>query len=61
MAEAENPADNRLADRLRKIASEGCDARVADVCLVETGSMPKTPSGKISRSACRSLYEERGS
>lgn len=57
VAEATIPTDKALANRLRDIASDWCDSRIADVHLIEPGSMPKTPSGKISRLGCRSQYE----
>ena len=56
-AEVQDSADHILASRLAAVASDWCDARVADVHLIEPGSIPKTPSGKISRSACRTDYE----
>ncbi len=53
MAESENGGDREVERLLAHVASNWCDARIAQVRLVEPGTIPKTPSGKISRSGCR--------
>ena len=56
MAEAENPADTQLQQQLAQLAGGYLDVRIHDVVLLSPGSIPKTPSGKISRSGCSDLY-----
>jgi fatty-acyl-CoA synthase len=56
VAEATEPGDLNLARAIKQTASDWSDIRVADVVLIPPGAIPKTPSGKISRSRCRELY-----
>jgi fatty-acyl-CoA synthase len=55
-------AESEVADRLslaRSISAavrDWSDVSVADVCITEPRSLPKTSSGKISRSRARDLY-----
>jgi fatty-acyl-CoA synthase len=59
MAEAEDPAHQSLARRLVTVGADWCDANIASVELIDPGSIPKTPSGKVSRSGCRAKFEAR--
>ena len=43
---------------IRTAVAELHDLRVHDVVLVSRGSVPKTTSGKVRRSACRAAYHE---
>jgi len=45
-----------LFQNIRASLSEDCDAAPNIIILVPHGSVPKTSSGKIRRSACRELY-----
>lgn len=56
MAEAQDCCDRALERILAVEASSVLDTRVSRVALIEPGSIPKTPSGKISRSGCRDLF-----
>jgi acyl-CoA synthetase (AMP-forming)/AMP-acid ligase II len=42
--------------RVRAAVSRHHDVRVRDVLVVEPGSVPRTSSGKLSRTACRDRY-----
>ncbi|MGA8726004.1 MAG: AMP-binding protein [Acidimicrobiales bacterium] len=53
LAEAEDVQDKGLVDVLKQVAEDWSGARVSCVKLVEPGSLPKTPSGKLARSACK--------
>jgi len=58
------PPSSRIAapdlDRaIRAAVSEYHDLRIYDLLLVQRGAIPKTPSGKIRRHACRAAYLER--
>jgi len=56
---ATQPEDReRLVSKIFDLSSELLEAPPDDVVLVPPGSVPKTPSGKIRRSACRELYEK---
>ena len=57
IAEAENPQDRGLARRIADTAKDYLDFRIADVFLIEPGTIRKTPSGKVSRADCRLAYE----
>ncbi|MFJ6673539.1 fatty acyl-AMP ligase [Actinosynnema sp. NPDC091369] len=46
----------RVRARVRAAVSRRYDVRVRDVVIVEPGSVPRTSSGKLSRSACRDRY-----
>jgi amino acid adenylation domain-containing protein len=46
-----------LGARVAEVVSEQLDLVVSRVVLVESGSVPRTTSGKIRRSACRELWE----
>ncbi len=48
----------KLVSKIWDLSSELLEAPPDDVVLVPPGSVPKTPSGKIRRSACRELYEK---
>ncbi len=48
---------NGLCQRLRQMANELLGSPVDDVLLVPPLSIPKTPSGKLRRGACRELLE----
>ncbi len=48
----------KIISKIRDLSSELLEAPPDDVVLVPPGSVPKTPSGKIRRSACRELYEK---
>jgi 1-acyl-sn-glycerol-3-phosphate acyltransferase len=48
----------RLVSKIWDLSSELLEAPPDDVVVVPPGSVPKTPSGKIRRSACRELYEK---
>jgi acyl-CoA synthetase (AMP-forming)/AMP-acid ligase II len=47
----------RVAGDVRQAVAERHDLQVADVVLVEHGSIPKTSSGKVRRQDCRAGYE----
>jgi len=50
-------ADGEAVRRAIRSAVSGChDLRIHDLVLVKAGGVPKTSSGKIRRSACRTLY-----
>ncbi|MFE9748131.1 fatty acyl-AMP ligase [Saccharothrix saharensis] len=46
----------RVRARVRAAVSRRYDVPVRDVLVVEPGSVPRTSSGKLSRSACRDRY-----
>jgi len=48
----------KLVAKICDLSSELLDAPPDDVVLVPPGCVPKTPSGKVRRSACRELYEK---
>ena len=48
----------KLVSKICDLSSELLEAPPDDVVLLPPGSVPKTPSGKIRRSACRELYEK---
>ncbi|MGW8380895.1 fatty acyl-AMP ligase [Streptomyces sp. ODS28] len=58
--EAEPDADTRAAALVaaRAAVSSGHGVRLADLRLVEPGVIPRTSSGKVSRTACRARYLE---
>lgn len=45
-----------LVKRIKATVSAEHEARVRDVALVKVGSIPKTSSGKLQRSACRAAF-----
>jgi acyl-CoA synthetase (AMP-forming)/AMP-acid ligase II len=45
-----------LVQRIKATVSAEHEARVRDVVLVRVGSIPKTSSGKLQRSACRAAF-----
>ena len=47
----------RLVERIREIAADHLESPPDDVVPVPPRTVPKTPSGKIQRSACRLRYE----
>ena len=56
---ATHPEDlEKLVSKIRDLSSELLDAPPDDVVLVPPGGVPRTPSGKVRRSACRALYEK---
>ena len=58
---ATHPEDlEKLVSKIRDLSSELLDAPPDDVVLVPPGGVPRTPSGKVRRSACRALYEKGG-
>jgi 1-acyl-sn-glycerol-3-phosphate acyltransferase len=48
----------KLVAKIWELSSELLEAPPDDVVLLPPGSIPKTPSGKLRRSACRELYEK---
>jgi 1-acyl-sn-glycerol-3-phosphate acyltransferase len=48
----------RILTSVSDLATELIDSPPDDVVLLPPGSVPKTPSGKVRRSACRELYEK---
>ena len=48
----------KLVSKISELSSELLDAPPDDVVLVPPGGVPRTPSGKVRRSACRALYEK---
>jgi 1-acyl-sn-glycerol-3-phosphate acyltransferase len=48
----------RILAKVDELATELIDSPPDDVVLVTPGGVPKTPSGKVRRSACRELYEK---
>ncbi|MEV7130404.1 condensation domain-containing protein, partial [Streptomyces sp. NPDC093260] len=56
---AVTPADApALVDAVRAAVTAACGLALDEVALVERGSVPKTSSGKIQRSATREAYEQ---
>ncbi|MEU2874950.1 amino acid adenylation domain-containing protein [Streptomyces sp. NPDC007070] len=56
---AVTPADApALVDAVRAAVTAACQLALDEVVLVERGSVPKTSSGKIQRSATRDAYEQ---
>ena len=55
-ADTESVDQSRVRARVRAAVSRRYDVRVRDVLVVEPGSVPRTSSGKLSRSACRDRY-----
>ncbi|MBI2922917.1 MAG: AMP-binding protein [Planctomycetes bacterium] len=53
----EDAAREDLVKKIRDLGAELLDAPPDDVVLVPPGGVPKTPSGKVRRSAARDLYE----
>jgi 1-acyl-sn-glycerol-3-phosphate acyltransferase len=53
-----NEDRERILNNLADLATELIEAPPDDVVLVPPGGIPKTPSGKVRRSACRKLYEK---
>ncbi|HJZ54309.1 MAG TPA: AMP-binding protein, partial [Gemmataceae bacterium] len=51
---------DRVAGDVRQAVAERHDVLVFDVVLLESGSIPKTSSGKVRRHACRAAYETGG-
>src|SRR5262249_55669142 len=47
----------RLVGDVRQAVAERHDVQVHDLWLLEYGSIPKTPSGKVRRHSCRRGYE----
>jgi acyl-CoA synthetase (AMP-forming)/AMP-acid ligase II len=58
LAETESTDTARLRKQIAVSILDRCDVAVEDVRLAEPKSLPKTSSGKISRSRCRALYEQ---
>jgi 1-acyl-sn-glycerol-3-phosphate acyltransferase len=48
----------KLVSTICDLSSDLLEAQPDDVVLVPPGSVPKTPNGKVRRSACRELYEK---
>jgi 1-acyl-sn-glycerol-3-phosphate acyltransferase len=48
----------KMAGTIWDLATDLLEAPPDDVVLVPPGHIPKTPSGKVRRSACRRLYEQ---
>jgi 1-acyl-sn-glycerol-3-phosphate acyltransferase len=53
-----NEDRERIVTTVSELATELIDSPADDVVLVPPGGVPKTPSGKVRRSACRQLYEK---
>ncbi|MFB6375152.1 MAG: phosphopantetheine-binding protein, partial [Bradymonadaceae bacterium] len=51
------PGIARATEAIRAGVTAEFRIEVADVVLIEPGSMPKTSSGKLQRNKCRSLYQ----
>ncbi|MEW2354348.1 fatty acyl-AMP ligase [Spirillospora sp. NPDC029432] len=49
-----DPAE--VADAVRAAVKDHHDVRVGDLVLIEPGGLPRTSSGKVSRTACRKAY-----
>ena len=49
---------NEVISAIRRAISEEHDLQVYAVLLLKTASLPKTSSGKVQRSACRTLFRE---
>src|SRR5262249_14543724 len=47
----------QIVSAIRRVVAKRHELQVHDVLLVESGSVPKTSSGKVRRSNCRSGYE----
>jgi 1-acyl-sn-glycerol-3-phosphate acyltransferase len=54
---AQNEDRERIVANVCELSAELVDSPPDDVVLVPPGGVPKTPSGKVRRSACRELYE----
>lgn len=50
------PSPESIAQIVRRAVAESHDLYAHSVCLVNVGSVPKTSSGKLRRSACRSAF-----
>ena len=50
----------KLIGDIRQAVVEQHELQVSGVALLESGSIPKTSSGKVRRSSCKSLYESGG-
>jgi fatty-acyl-CoA synthase len=57
IAEADAKSNPGLANRVARVAGEYLDVRISDVRLVSPSSIPRTTSGKVSRSASRIMYD----
>jgi 1-acyl-sn-glycerol-3-phosphate acyltransferase len=53
----QNQEREKLVAKIWELSSELLEAPPDDVVLIPPGSIPKTPSGKLRRSACRQLYD----
>lgn len=52
--------DSRLSGEVQSAILEGWDLKVDEIILTDPGSIPRTTSGKVSRSQCRQLFFEGG-
>ncbi len=54
-----SPADLEAVSRaIRRAVAEEHDVRVHEVVLLKTGTIPRTPSGKIQRRVCQAKFRE---
>jgi acyl-CoA synthetase (AMP-forming)/AMP-acid ligase II len=53
------PCTDHLIHEIREAVAKHHELQVYAVALLKTGSIPKTPSGKVRRSACRSAFLRR--
>lgn len=53
-----NEDRERIVANVSELSAELVDSPPDDVVLVPPGGIPKTPSGKVRRSACREFYEK---
>ena len=54
--EKETATDKIIKD-IRRAVAQNQDVEVSTVVLIKPGSIPKTSSGKIQRSACRDDFQ----
>jgi acyl-CoA synthetase (AMP-forming)/AMP-acid ligase II len=57
--EAAQGLPKHIAQAARRAATQRSGIRIDDCVVVEKGSLPKTPSGKLKRHECRSLFAGR--
>jgi fatty-acyl-CoA synthase len=56
VAEVKSEESARLRDDISKAVADAVGVRPEDIVLLRPGTLPKTSSGKLRRSICRSRY-----
>jgi fatty-acyl-CoA synthase len=59
VVESEHEPNEKIRREVREAVAEALDVRVKEVVVVPPRSIPKTPSGKTSRGACREIYRSK--